>query len=90
MDTRVAMISIVVENQGDIEKLNQILHEYGSYIIGRMGLPYPKRTISLLSVSVDAPADKISAMTGKIGMLKGITSKALYAKLQEGCSEETD
>ena len=88
MDTRVAMISIVVENQG--EKLNQILHEYGSYIIGRMGLPYPKRNISLISVTVDAPADKISAMTGKIGMLKGITSKALYAKLQEGCSEETD
>ena len=51
MDTRVAMISIVVENQGDIEKLNQILHEYGSYIIGRMGLPYPKRNISLISVT---------------------------------------
>lgn len=90
MDTRVAMISIVVENQEYVEKLNSILHEYGSYIIGRMGLPYPKRNISLISVTVDAPADKISAMTGKIGMLKGITSKALYARLQEESSEKAD
>ena len=90
MDTRVAMISIVVESQENIEKLNHVLHEYGSYIIGRMGLPYPKRNISLISVTVDAPADKISAMTGKIGMLKGITSKALYARLQEGDGEKTN
>lgn len=90
MDTRVAMISIVVENQEYVEKLNHILHEYGPYIIGRMGLPYPKRNISLISVTVDAPADKISAMTGKIGMLKGITSKALYARLQEEPGEKVD
>lgn len=90
MDTRVAMISIVVENQEHIEKLNRILHEYSPYIIGRMGIPYPKRGISLISVTVDAPADKISAMTGKIGMLEGITSKALYARLQEGSGEKVD
>ncbi len=83
MDTRVAMISIVVEKTGHIEELNRILHEYSSYIIGRMGVPYPKREISLISVAMDAPSDQISAMTGKIGMLDGITSKALYAKLQE-------
>lgn len=83
-DTRVAMISIVVEKNGRAEELNRILSAYGSYIIGRMGVPYPKRDISLISVAMDAPADIISAMTGKIGMLQGISSKALYAKLQEG------
>lgn len=83
MTTRVAMISIVVEKSGDVEALNRILHEYGGYIIGRMGIPCPKRGISLISVAMDAPADVISAMTGKIGMLPKITSKALYAKLQE-------
>lgn len=83
MTTRVAIISIVVEKSGDVERLNKILHEYGRHIIGRMGIPYAKREISLISVAMDAPADVISAMTGKIGMLSGITSKALYAKLQE-------
>lgn len=83
MNTRVAMISIVVEKNGQVEALNRILHGYGEYIIGRMGVPYPKRDISLISVAMDAPSDVISAMTGKIGMLDGITSKALYARLQE-------
>ena len=83
MTTRVAIISIVVEKSGDVEKLNRILHEYGRYIIGRMGVPYAKRDVSLISVAMDAPADAISAMTGKIGMIEGITSKALYAKLGE-------
>ena len=82
MTTRVAIISIVVEESGDVETLNRILHDYSSYIMGRMGIPYEKRKISLISVVMDAPADTISAMTGKIGMLTGITSKALYAKLQ--------
>lgn len=82
MTTRVAIISIVVEESGDVETLNRILHEYSRYIMGRMGIPYEKRKISLISVVMDAPADSISAMTGKIGMLKGITSKALYARLQ--------
>lgn len=81
--TRVAMISIVVESSEHIDELNHILHQYSDYIIGRMGIPYTKRGISLISVAMDAPSDKISAMTGKIGMLDGITSKALYAKLQE-------
>lgn len=82
MTTRVAIISIVVEESGDVETLNRILHDYSSYIMGRMGIPYEKRKISLISVVMDAPADTISAMTGKIGMLHGITSKALYARLQ--------
>lgn len=90
MDTRVAMISIVVEKSGQVDALNHILSEYAGHIIGRMGVPYPKREISLISVAMDAPADTISAMTGKIGMLKGISSKALYAKLQEVPHAPTD
>ena len=86
MTTRVAIISIAVEKSGDVDKLNRILHEYSGYIIGRMGIPYAKREISLISVAIDAPADTISAMTGKIGMLEGITSKALDAKLKEVCN----
>lgn len=81
MATRVAIISIAVENQDSVKELNRILHEYGEYIIGRMGIPYPKWGVSLISVVMDAPADIISAMTGKVGMLSGVTSKALYAKL---------
>ena len=81
MATRVAIISIAVENQDSVKELNRILHEYGEYIIGRMGIPSPKRGVSLISVVMDAPADIISAMTGKVGMLSGVTSKALYAKL---------
>ena len=90
MTTRVAMISIVVEKPDHIEDVNQILHEYSSYIIVRMGIPYKERAISLISVAMDAPADKISAMTGKLGMLDGITSKALYAKIQEVSNASID
>ena len=64
-----------------MEALNRILHEYGAYIIGRMGLPYQKRGISIISIAVDAPADIISALSGKLGRLPGVSSKALYSKL---------
>ena len=83
MDTRVAAISIIVENPESVEKLNALLHEAGKYIIGRMGVPYKERGISLISVMVDGPADKISALSGRIGQLSGITSKAVYSKLPE-------
>lgn len=83
METRVAVIAIVVEDFTQVVELNHILHEYGQYIIGRMGIPYDKRKISLISVAMDAPSDVISAMNGKIGMLKGVTSKAAYSKLPE-------
>ena len=74
MDSRVALISIIVEQADSVEALNRILHEYGAYIIGRMGLPYQKRGISIISIAVDAPADIISA-------LPGVSSKALYSKV---------
>lgn len=83
MDTRIAIIAIVVENPEHVEKLNRILHKYSEYIIGRMGIPYQKRNISLISVAIDAPADVISSLSGKIGMLKGINAKTVYSKLSE-------
>lgn len=81
METRIALIGIVVENKDSVEKLNAILHEYGEYIVGRMGVPYPKRQISVISVIVDAPADVISAMSGKLGMLPQVNTKTVYSKV---------
>ena len=75
------MIGIVVEEQESVEALNGILHQYSAYIIGRMGLPYRKREISIISIAVDAPQDVISALSGKIGRLPGISSKTRYSKL---------
>lgn len=83
MDSRVAVIGIVVEKEGNVEELNHVLHQYGTYIVGRMGIPYHKRNINIISVVIDAPADVISALSGKLGMLKGVTSKAVYSKLPE-------
>ena len=77
---RVALIGIVVENFETVDKLTSILLKYSEYIIGRMGVPYKKRGISVISVAVDAPADKISALSGAIGMLNGISSKTIYSK----------
>ena len=79
--TRVAILAIVVENPAQVEPLNQILHQYRQHIIGRMGIPYEKKEISLISIAVDAPADIISALSGKIGMLDGLTAKAVYSKV---------
>jgi len=81
MDTRVALIGIVVEKTESTEKMNALLHQYGEYIIGRMGVPYKKRNISVISVVIDAPADVISALSGKLGMLPGINTKTIYSKV---------
>ncbi len=81
MESRVALIGIVVENEAAVEHLNAILHQYRQWIIGRMGLPYHKREISVISVAVDAPQDVISALSGKLGRLPGISSKTLYSKI---------
>ena len=81
MENRLALIGIIVENVESVEPLNRILHEYRQFIIGRMGIPYQKRDISVISVTLDAPADTISSLSGKIGMLNGVTSQVLMAKL---------
>ena len=79
METRVAVMSLIVENGDTVEKLNSILHEYREYIIGRMGIPYMKRKISIISVALDAPQDTISTLSGKIGTLPGISVKTAYS-----------
>ena len=81
MDGRVAVISIIVENIGSVSELNELLHEYGDYILGRMGIPYKKKGINLISVAIDAPQDVINTLTGRLGKLDGITAKAAYSKI---------
>ena len=82
METRVVLLGIIVEDTASVEELNAVLHEYREYIIGRMGLPYREKKLHIISIVMDAPQDIISAISGKIGMLPGITAKALYAKTQ--------
>lgn len=79
METRVAVISIIIENQESVQPMNEILHQYGEYIIGRMGIPYRAKGINIISIAMDAPQDVISALSGKIGRLKGVSSKAAYS-----------
>ncbi|MBR3359072.1 MAG: iron-only hydrogenase system regulator [Solobacterium sp.] len=79
-DTRIAVAAIIVENKDAVAELNAILHEYGDIIIGRMGIPYHKKGVSLISVAVDASTETISAMTGKLGKLEGVTVKTAYSK----------
>lgn len=80
MDTRIALVGIVVTSHESIEQLNALLSEYGSYIVGRMGIPYREKSVSIISVALDAPNDIISALSGKIGMLSGLSTKTIYAK----------
>ena len=81
MGTRVAVISIIVENPEAIETLNHLLHEAGQYIIGRMGIPYREKGINIISIAIDAPQDVISALSGKIGRLKGVSAKTAYSNV---------
>lgn len=79
--TRVAVMSVIVENSESVEKLNSLLHESGQYIIGRMGIPYRKRGINIISIALDAPQDAISALSGKIGNLPGVSVKTAYSSV---------
>ena len=79
METRVAVMAIIVREGTSVESLNGLLHQYGSHIIGRMGVPYRQRGVNVISVALDAPQDVISALSGKIGRLPGITAKTVYA-----------
>lgn len=79
METRVAVVAIIVKNPDAVSGLNDLLHQYGGYIIGRMGVPYHQRGMNLISVAMDAPPDVISALSGKLGRLPGITAKTVYA-----------
>jgi len=78
--TRVALIGIIVEDTASADELNALLHHYREYIIGRMGVPYDKKKISIISVAIDASQDIISALSGKLGALNGVSTKTIYAK----------
>ena len=80
MENRIATLGIIVENPASVEALNSILHNYAEYIIGRMGIPYRKRNVSLISIALDAPQDTISALAGKIGALPGVSAKTAMTK----------
>lgn len=82
METRVAVMSMIVENGDAVQRLNEILHEYGEDIIGRMGIPYRARGINLISIALDAPQDRISALAGKIGNLPGVSVKTAYSEVK--------
>ena len=81
METRIALIGIIVEKEESVERLNGLLHEYRRCIVGRMGIPYPKKGVSMISVAVDAAQDEINALSGKIGRLDGISAKTVYSNI---------
>ena len=81
METRVAVIGVIVEDANSVEMLNKILHEYGEYIIGRMGIPYKSKKINIISIAMDAPQDITSSLAGKIGNLKGVSAKTAFSNV---------
>ena len=80
METRVAVISIILEDSASVQAMNEILHQHAEYIIGRMGIPYRAKGINIISVAVDAPLNVINTLTGRIGRLSGVSAKAAYSK----------
>ena len=78
--TRTALIGIIVENEDAVEELNSLLHEYRKNIIGRMGVPHPQKSLSIISIAVEADQDEISSLSGKLGALKGVSTKTIYSK----------
>lgn len=80
MDGRIALIGIIIENSDAVEELNKILHEYSRYIIGRMGIPYQEKGINIISVVINSNNNTISALSGRLGMLKGVSVKTVYSK----------
>lgn len=81
MASRIGVISIIVENGESVAELNRLLHDYGEFIVGRMGIPYRQREISIISVAIDAPQDVISTLSGKIGNLEGISTKTVLSNV---------
>lgn len=79
METRVAVLTIIVREGSSVSVLNDLLHQYGSYVISRMGVPYRQKNVNIICVALDAPGDVISALSGKVGRLEGITAKTVYA-----------
>ena len=82
MDSQVAVVAIIVEDPSAAGRINEILHEYGNFIIGRMGLPYREKQVSIISIMLDAPTDKINALAGKLGRLEHVTARAVYTGMK--------
>lgn len=89
MQNRIALVAVIVKDPGSVAALNGLLHQYGSHIIGRMGVPCPQRGVNVISVAMDAPGDVISALSGKIGRLPGVTAKTVYAP-ESALAEKTE
>ena len=90
MENRVALLGLVVEEPDSVEDLNRLLHDNQDYIVGRMGIPYRQRGVNIISIVLDAPANVISALSGKAGMLPGVTARTIYSKLPEANDESAD
>lgn len=80
MDRRIALVGIILTDDYSVEKLNRTLHDYGEFIIGRMGIPYKKEQMNIISIAMDGPINEINSLSGKLGMLKGVTTKTVYVK----------
>ena len=80
MDSKIAVIAIIVSDLSAVEKINAILHDFGEHIIGRMGIPYKEKGVNVISVVLDASKETINSLSGKIGMISGVSSKVLLAK----------
>ncbi|MDE7319975.1 MAG: iron-only hydrogenase system regulator [Lachnospiraceae bacterium] len=90
METRIALLGIIVENTESAGQLNHLLHEYSRHIIGRMGIPYRERGVNIISIAIDAPQDVINALSGKIGRLQGITAKTIYSSIRGNNTHEAN
>lgn len=89
MQTRVAVLAVIVREGSSVHAINELLHQYGQHIIGRMGVPYREKGVNIISVAIDAPGDVISALSGKLGRLDGVTAKTVYAPESSIGKEET-
>lgn len=84
METRIALIGVIVEDRESVEQTNALLHEYGNYIVGRMGIPYRPKQVNIISIVLDAPENVIAALSGKLGQISGIRVKSMMAKEPKG------
>ena len=89
-ENRVAVMAIIVENTDSVARLNGLLHEYGTYIIGRMGVPHHEKQMNIISVVLDAPQDAVSTLSGKLGMLPGVSVKTIFSKQSFTTGNNTD
>lgn len=81
METRIAVIGIIVESPSAVEQINAILHQYSAYILGRMGIPHRERNLSIISIVIDAPNNVINTLSGTLGMIKNVSTKTIYSKV---------